>query len=136
MNQRRLIEVVAAVIERDSEVLACRRRPEKAAGGKWEFPGGKLEPGETNEEALVREIHEELGVAINITSAFRTDDTIVGENVIRLICLFARLSGEAPTRSTDHDELRWVTRSELPDLDWAAPDLPAVSQLAGIGINR
>lgn len=136
MNQHWVIEVVAAVIERDSEFLACRRRPEKTAGGKWEFPGGKLAAGETNEEALMREIREELGVAIEITSTFRTDDTIVGDNVIRLICLSARLVGEAPTRSDDHDELRWVTRSELPDLDWAAPDLPAVYQLAGTGINR
>lgn len=136
MNQRRLIDVVAAVIERDNEILACRRRPEKAAGGKWEFPGGKLEPGETNEEALVREIQEELGVSVEVTSIFRTDDTIVGENVIRLICLFARLTGDAPTRSADHDELRWVARPDLPDLDWAAPDLPAVAQLAGVHISR
>ncbi|MFJ4223709.1 (deoxy)nucleoside triphosphate pyrophosphohydrolase [Microbacterium sp. NPDC089695] len=135
VSHRRIIEVVAAVIERDSEILVCRRRPEKAAGGKWEFPGGKLEPGETNSEALVREIQEELGVAIEVTGPLRTDDTTVGENVIRLICLCARLVGEAPTRSVDHDELRWVARAELPSLDWAAPDLPAVAQLAGVDIS-
>lgn len=136
MSHRRIIEVVAAVIERDGTFLACRRRPEKAAGGRWEFPGGKLEPGETSSEALVREIQEELGVAIDVVGPLRTDDTIVGDNVIRLTCLFARLVDEAPTRSVDHDELRWVVRAELPTLDWASPDLPTVAQLASADINR
>ena len=130
MSESRVIEVVAAVIEREGLILACRRRPEKAAGGKWEFPGGKLERGETHGEALVREIREELSASIEVTAPLRTDDTIVGESIIRLTCLHARLLGEPPTQSLDHDELRWVRRSDLPDLDWAAPDLPSVAELA------
>lgn len=130
MTEGRVIEVVAAVIEHDGLVLACRRRPEKAAGGKWEFPGGKVEQGETDAEALVREIHEELGIIIEVTGPLRTDDTEVGSNVIRLVCLRARLRGEAPTASLDHDELRWVSRGDLAALDWAAPDIPAVVELS------
>lgn len=136
MSQRRIIEVVAAVIEHGDLILACRRRPDKAAGGKWEFPGGKLESGETHSEALVREIREELGVSIEVTAPLRTDDTVVGESTIRLICLHARLLGEPPTQSLDHDELRWVRRSDLPDLDWAAPDLPSVAELAAAPPTR
>lgn len=130
MSESRVIEVVAAVIEHEGKILACRRRLEKAAGGKWEFPGGKLEKGETHSEALVREIREELSTSIEVTAPLRTDDTVVGESTIRLICLRARLLGEPPTQSLDHDALRWVRRSDLPDLDWAAPDLPAVTELA------
>ncbi|WP_082066422.1 (deoxy)nucleoside triphosphate pyrophosphohydrolase [Microbacterium oxydans] len=136
MSESRVIEVVAAVIEHDGKILACRRRLEKAAGGKWEFPGGKLEKGETNSEALVREIQEELSTSIEVIAPLRTDETRVGESTIRLICLRARLLGEPPTQSLDHDELRWVTHSDLPDLDWAAPDLPAVAELAAGDLNR
>jgi len=130
VSESRIIEVVAAIIEHEGKILACRRRPEKTAGGKWEFPGGKLEKGETHSEALVREIREELGTSIEVTAPLRTDDTVVGESTIRLMCLRARLLGEPPTESLDHDELRWVRRSDLPDLDWAAPDLPSVAELA------
>lgn len=136
MTEGRVIEVVAAVIEHDGLVLACRRRPEKAAGGKWEFPGGKVELGETDAEALVREIQEELGIVIEVTGPLRTDDTEVGSNVIRLVCLRARLQGEVPTTSLDHDELRWVRRGDLAALDWAAPDLPAVAELSRSATTR
>lgn len=136
MSEYRVIEVVAAVIEHEGRILACRRRPEKAAGGKWEFPGGKIEKGETHSEALVREIREELSASIEVTAPLRTDDTVVGNSTIRLICLRARLLGDPPIQSIDHDELRWVHRSDLPDLDWAAPDLPSVAELAAGAPNR
>lgn len=136
MSQRRTIEVVAAVIEYEGRILACRRRSEKAAGGKWEFPGGKLEQDETHSEALVREIQEELGTLIEVIAPLRVDDTAVGDLVIRLTCLRARVLGELPTKSLDHDELRWISPAGLMGLDWAAPDLPAVAELAGFSTIR
>ncbi|WP_345800219.1 (deoxy)nucleoside triphosphate pyrophosphohydrolase [Microbacterium sp. AZCO] len=120
------IDVVAAVIEQDELFLACRRAPGRSAGGKWEFPGGKVEPGESPEEALVREIREELSVEILVTGHLTSDVT----GPIRLICLRARLEGEAPATSTDHDELRWVDHATMRDLDWADADLPAVRLLS------
>lgn len=135
MNQKRIVDVVAAVIEHDGRILACRRRPQKAAGGKWEFPGGKIEPLETPETALVREIREELGIDIEVVSQLRTDETQVGNSVIRLICLRARLMGEAPVASLDHDEMRWLAPESLYGLDWAAPDLPAVAELTSHGVD-
>lgn len=132
MSNLRVIDVVAAVVEHEGLILACRRRPEKAAGGKWEFPGGKIEPSESAAAALIREIQEELGIVVEIGSHFRTDDTRVGEQVIRLTCFRAIVAEELPTSSTDHDELRWVEPTMLPELDWAEPDLPAVAELASM----
>ncbi|WP_260303459.1 (deoxy)nucleoside triphosphate pyrophosphohydrolase [Rathayibacter sp. PhB127] len=124
-----VLEVVAAVIESDGRILACRRRPEKDAGGKWEFPGGKVEAGETHEQALAREIREELGVNIEVGELLTVDDTAGSTGVIRLSCFWAALSSESPTASTDHDSMLWATRSELTRLDWAPADLPAVALL-------
>ena len=128
--------VVAAIIRRGKRVLACRRRPERAAGGRWEFPGGKVEADETAEAALVRDIREELGVGIRVLSVLTIDDTRVGDRIIRLTCLEAELTDAVPTASTDHDLMRWVAVDELGALDWAEPDLPAVALLARDGRSR
>lgn len=69
------LQVVAAVIAREGAVLACRRNPERSFGGKWEFPGGKLEPGESPSDALAREIHEELGVRVEVGEELTTNVT-------------------------------------------------------------
>ncbi len=130
------LHVVAAVIVEDGLVLACRRARHKAAPGRWEFPGGKVEPGESPVEALVREIREELGVDIVVLGELTTDDTVVDGRTVRLTCLRARLDGPRPTTSTDHDELRWVEPAGLPGLDWAAPDWPAVWMLAAEGTGH
>ena len=130
------LHVVAAVIVADGRVLACRRAPHKADAGRWEFPGGKLEPGESLEQAIVREIREELGAEIVVTGELTMDDTLTGGRVVRLTCLRAELTGALPTASTDHDELRWVVPAELPDLNWADPDWPAVRMLAAAREGR
>jgi 8-oxo-dGTP diphosphatase len=119
------------VIVVGGRVLACRRAAHKADAGRWEFPGGKIEPGESVEQALVREIREELGVDIVVTGELTTDDTAVGDRVVRLTCLRAEVTGSVPAASTDHDELRWVAPEDLPGLDWADPDWPAVRLLNG-----
>jgi 8-oxo-dGTP diphosphatase len=123
----RPLEVVAAVIEDDGAVLACRRRPGKAAAGRWEFPGGKVEAGESPEQALTREIREELGIGIRIVSHLTSDVT----GPIKLVCLRAELDSARPVSSTDHDELRWVVRERLGELEWADADWPAVRLLSG-----
>lgn len=125
----KMLEVVAAVIQDGDQFLVCRRRAGKAAGGRWEFPGGKVEDGESAADALRREIQEELAIGIRVLGELTTDDTLVGDVVIRLTCLRAELDGPRPIESTDHDSLAWVAADDLDQLDWAEPDLPAVRQL-------
>lgn len=120
------IIVVAAIIQDElGNYLCCKRAEHKQSAGKWEFPGGKPEADEALEAALVREIKEELNVDVTVLRQF--DRTITGE--IDLVCFAAELTGEKPTTSTDHSELRWVPESELSKLDWARPDLPALQKL-------
>ena len=118
--------VVAAVIEHDGRLLACRRAPHKDAAGRWEFPGGKVEPGETPEAALERELREELDARIQVGRLL--DRTVTGR--VDLACYAARLAGPPPVGSTDHDALRWLRPDELAGLDWADADRPVVALLA------
>lgn len=125
------IVVVAAVFERDGQVLACRRGANQTGAGTWEFPGGKVEPGESPEAALAREVREELGVSIEVGRLLDRTTTRVGAVLIDLATYAVRPIGQFPTASSDHDALRWVGRSELGALGWALPDLPTVALLAG-----
>jgi 8-oxo-dGTP diphosphatase len=124
------MQVVAAVIIRDGCVLACRRNADRAAGGLWEFPGGKVEPGESPKDALAREIREELGVDIEVGDLIHRATTSTGTARVDLSSYESRLTDAPPTSSTDHDTLRWLLPSQLSELEWAAPDLPVVELLA------
>ena len=118
--------VVAAIIQDQEGLYLCAKRGDwKSSGGKWEFPGGKPESGESLEEALIREIDEELGVRITIRRLFDRSTT----SDIELVCFVCDLEGEKPTSSTDHSELRWVHERDLSKLDWAEPDLPALKRI-------
>lgn len=123
------LQVVGAVLHHNGRVLACRRRLQKADGGKWEFPGGKLEPGETPKSALRRELAEELDLHnVSIGKIIARAVTNTGDRLIDLTCYWAE-SKSQPVGSTDHDELRWCSDDELSDLDWALADLPTVAAI-------
>jgi 8-oxo-dGTP diphosphatase len=118
--------VVAAIIQDEHGGFLCAKRGDwKSLPGKWEFPGGKANPGEELEQALVREIKEELSVDIEVVREF--DRAVTGE--IELVCFVCDLVSEKPTTSTDHSELRWVSEKDLAALDWSEADLPAVKKI-------
>ncbi|TCL85299.1 T/G mismatch-specific endonuclease [Curtobacterium sp. PhB142] len=130
-RMERMIEVVAGVLTRpDGRVLTCRRARDRPAAGQWEFPGGKVEPGELAAEALRRELHEELGLDVVVGEPIDRSLTRVGNVDIDLATYRVAWAADGPTSSTDHDELRWVLPAELGSLGWAEPDLPTVRILS------
>jgi 8-oxo-dGTP diphosphatase len=122
--------VVGAAVVRDGQVLAARRTTPPGAAGRWEFPGGKVEPGETAAEALVREIREELGCTVAIDGWLAGEQSIGTTHVLRVaIC---HLLDEAPRPGADHDELDWLSPERLDGVDWLAPDRPFLPQVREI----
>ena len=124
-----VIRVVGAIVERDGAVFAARRNLERSAGGLWEFPGGKIEAGETPEAALRRELHEELGVDVAVGPFVDRSLSDVGTTRIELSCYAAQFTGEDPTTSSDHDAMQWVPLTELSSLQWAPGDVPLLEGL-------
>lgn len=129
------LHVVAAIIVSGNQVLACRRASHKPSGGLWEFPGGKVNVGESSHEALSREILEELSLELEIVRAFDLSDTQVVDQVIRLETLLCFPKHSFSGVSTDHDAFKWLKCEDLGSLDWAKPDLPAVQKLRHFGVG-
>ena len=123
----RIIPVVCAILEQDDLVLCALRSEQMSLPGKWEFPGGKLELNELPEEALIREINEELNIEIKIIEAMPiAEHAYVPEKIIQLIPYRCVIVSNKTPSATEHSALRWVKRVELLQLDWAAADIPIV----------
>jgi 8-oxo-dGTP diphosphatase len=120
------ISVVGAVIILDDSVLACRRAPFKSQAGLWEFPGGKVEAGESPEKALRREIMEELGVPVAVEQFVGAGEYQMTDVRIRLDCYQCVLQEKAPIKSKDHDQLRWLKKDQLETVTWAPADVPVM----------
>lgn len=131
LQPRPPIPVVCAIIDRpDGRVLLAQRAAHKHLGLKWEFPGGKVEPGESPEEALRREIKEELGCDITLDVALRRFTHDYGTVTIEMIPFLCRLAtGSAAPQPHEHVALAWVARDELHTYDLAPADWPVLAHL-------
>ena len=119
--------VVGAAIVRDGRVLACRRTSPAEAAGRWELPGGKVEPGETPEAALVREVREELGAVVAI-SHWLAAEAVISDVLVLRVAVALLVDGEP--QPVEHDEVRWLSAGELDDVDWLDPDRPFLPEIA------
>lgn len=117
--------VVGAALLDAGRLLAARRSAPPQLAGRWELPGGKVEPGETPEEALVREVREELGVEAEPIARIPGAWPLKPGYVLHVWT--ARLIAGEPRPLEDHDELRWLTPERVNDVDWLDEDRPAVA---------
>jgi 8-oxo-dGTP diphosphatase len=121
--------VVGAAIVRAGRVLAARRTAPASAAGRWEFPGGKVEPGETEADSLVREVEEELGLCIRV-ERWLVGAEPIGARYLLKVAVAAIEAGEpAPT---EHDAVRWLAAHELGEVDWLEADRPFLTQLSQV----
>lgn len=121
-----MAEVVGAAIICDGRVLACRRTQPEAVAGRWEFPGGKVEPTEDADRALRREITEELGCDVEVLRWLRGAVAIRPGLTLRVAV--ARLRDGRPVPAA-HDQLRWLRADQLGEVDWLEPDRPFLKQV-------
>jgi 8-oxo-dGTP diphosphatase len=124
-----MMRVAAAVIEREGRVLIARRRPGDRFGGVWEFPGGKVEPGEAPRDGLRREIREELDLDVDVGAALG-EYPFASESLSLVLIAFRAVIVGGAVRLHDHSEIAWVRPSELAGYDFARPDRPLVRRLA------
>ncbi|WP_333589207.1 (deoxy)nucleoside triphosphate pyrophosphohydrolase [Ligilactobacillus acidipiscis] len=130
------IEVVGSIIIKDNKLLAAQRSAGRSLGSLWEFPGGKIEPHETPEKALEREIFEEFGAKSTIFESFLINgDAKYDFGEIILHCYYTRLDSDI-VKTIEHDELRWVTEQEAEDLKWAPTDVPVIKELIKEGFKN
>lgn len=122
------INVVGAAIFYEGNIYICRRSPEMSLANYWEFPGGKIEDGETMEDALVREIKEELSCEIIVNEFVNTMKYDYGKFIVNLSVYECALKNEKPIIN-EHSEEEWVSTDELSKYDFAPADIPAVKLL-------
>jgi 8-oxo-dGTP diphosphatase len=127
-ERRDLKVIVGAAIIRDGRVLACARSAPPEVAGMWEFPGGKVEPGETEPDALVRECAEELAVRVEIGKRVGRNVRMAhGRSVLKVYA--ARLLHEDQPQALEHSALRWLSAAELDSVTWLPADAPIVAAL-------
>lgn len=126
---KKKVKVVAAIIENeDNEILCALRSPQMSLPNMWEFPGGKVEEGESLQTAIEREIKEELKCDVKALDVFNDNTHEYDTFIINLICIKCKLISGTPS-AYEHSKLIWLKRENLDSLKWAPADVPAVNDL-------
>jgi len=134
--QKPVIQVVGGVIINSKhQILACKRAPEQIMAGYWEFPGGKVDSGETQLGALIRELDEELGINIEMATPIDTIIHDYGSMIVHITFFSGSFTGQELNPSV-HDECRWVSASEAKSLNWLPADIGFVEHITALGFEN
>ena len=129
-EERKHIEVVAAIIKKDNTILATQRGYGDLKDG-WEFPGGKVEPGEAHEVALKREIHEELEAEITVLEHIITIEYTGYEKFdLTMHCYLCSLVNDSDITLLEHEATKWLSKENLYSVDWLPADIDAVDAIS------
>ena len=123
-----MTEVVAALIRQGEKFMICQRPAHKARGLLWEFVGGKVEPGETKEQALIRECREELAVTVSVGEIFM-DVTHEYPDLTVHLTLFNAVIAEGEPQKLEHNDIRWITPQEIPDYEFCPADVEILEEI-------
>jgi 8-oxo-dGTP diphosphatase len=123
-----MVEVVAALIWDGNKFMICQRPAHKARGLLWEFVGGKVEPGETKEQALVRECREELAVTVSVGDVFM-DVTYGYPDITVHLTLFNAAISDGTPQMLEHNDIRWISVNEIPQYDFCPADEEILQRL-------
>jgi 8-oxo-dGTP diphosphatase len=126
-----MTEVVAALIWDQNKFMICQRPENKARGMMWEFVGGKVEPGETREQALIRECREELAVTVSVGSVFMEVTHKYPDIAIRLTLFNASIARGVPQK-LEHNDIRWITTDEIPLYEFCPADETILKRLSAV----
>ena len=130
-----MTEVVAALIWEGERFLICQRPAHKARGLLWEFVGGKVEPGETKEAALIRECREELAVTVSVGGVFLEVTHSYPDLTIHLTLFHASIAEGTPQK-LEHNDIRWITVDEIPQYEFCPADQVILAKLMELGGQR
>ena len=123
-------QVTAAIIRKGAKILIARRAPNKHLAGFWEFPGGKIEEGETPQECLKRELEEELGIVVSVGTFFMENEHHYEDKIILLKAYECdHISGDIILN--DHDQIEWVETAEFVNFKFAPADIPFIKTFNG-----
>ncbi len=123
-----MTEVAAALIRDGDKFMICQRPAHKARGLLWEFVGGKVEPGETGEQALVRECREELAVTVSVGDVFMDVTHEYPDLLVHLTLFNASIAGGVP-QMLEHNDIRWITVDEIPNYEFCPADKDILRRL-------
>lgn len=126
-TEMKTVRVAAAIIRKDNQIFATRRGYGTFRGG-WEFPGGKIEEGETPQEALVREIREELNTQVRVGELVDTVEYDYPEFHLSMDCFWCQVV-QGDLELKEHEAARWLTKEELFSVDWLPADIELIGKL-------
>ena len=123
-----MVEVVAALIWDKDKFMICQRPSTKSCALLWEFVGGKVEPGETKEEALIRECQEELGITLSVGDEF-IDVVHEYPDITVHLTLFNAVIAEGLPQKLEHNDIKWITPAEIPEYDFCPADTEILEKI-------